>query len=85
MAKTQAVEENVQSLQPEIALRNYQNTAYSNRRTSDCLKKDNDLTLVPHKVPFRDTWYCSCNIFVSLYDSKNTPFHLLVQAIQTNC
>ena len=72
MIYTRAV--NVQSLQPEIALRNYQNTAYSSWHTSNRFQKDNDLTSVPHKVLFHVAWCNSCNVFVSLYDSKYTPF-----------
>ena len=64
---------NVQSLQPEIALRNYQNTAHSSWHVSNSFQKDNDLTPVPHKVLFHDAWCNSCNVFVSLYDSKNRP------------
>ena len=46
---------NVQSLQPEIALCNYQNTAYSSRRTSFILQNQKDLTNVPHEILFHDT------------------------------
>ena len=63
---------NVQLLQPEIALCNYQNTVYSSRRTSNLLQNHKDLTNVPHKIMFHDTWCNGCNVFVSLHDSKNT-------------
>ena len=63
---------NVQSLQPEIAHCNYQNTAYSSRRTSNLLQNHNDFTNVPHKILFHDTWCTGCNALVSLHDSKNT-------------
>ena len=68
----------------QIALRNYQNTAYSSRRTINLLQNDNDLTNVPHKILFHGTWCNICNIFASLYDSKIRKTLFWVQAIQTN-
>ena len=81
---------NVQSLQPEITLRDYQNTACSSSRKSNLLQNDNDLTNVPHKILFYGTWCNSCNISVSLHDSKNTLFspsntnEFIIHAIQRN-
>ena len=81
---------NVQSLQLEIAQRNYQNTAYRSRRTRNLLQNYDNLTNVPHKILFHVSCCNRCNIFVSLHDSKNTLLspsnsnELIIHAFQGN-